>query len=426
MAEGGAAVRAPFELPARAAARAATERRSSPLAFGLGVVWLAVILSGVIAWAFRSLSGNYFYVFMGIFLPYFLTFRLRQAASLASRPQFWLWILTAFVPIVLFVTGSSDPWATESMKARIISFSIVAGSALVLVAPDARQMLRVSALIVLALAIPICFVELVAGSIFSVAEGRAAGLYGNPNDAGAALLVCLLFAVDLRSVTSGGLLLAAATTAAVFATFSRSAMLFAIALFTAYALAPRLGARGQGAQRVVMLGLIAVIAAAGIAWLSQNLDLSDEAAMRLQSLLSGNLSDSSTKDRIQLAEYSLQIVRENFWGSGLGTVERRMLEPHNTYLYLAIDYGIPGLLVYLTILFAALGSALRAGWRRGANAIVIALLLMWSSLFTHYVATAGFFAVAFASFISSSLVAPREEGAPAGTAASAEEPFRGR
>ena len=412
--------------PSYADARAATKGQSAPLAFGLGVFWLAVILSGLISWSFRYMTANIYYIFIGTFMPYFLALRLPRVAWLASRPQFWLWLLTALVPTVLVVMGASDVWGNEIMKQRVIFFSFVAGSALVLVAPDAKRMLQVAALIVLAFAIPICFVELVTGSIFSVTEGRAAGLYGNANDAAEALLLCLLFAIDLRRTTIGGLLLAAATTAAVFTTFSRGGMVFAVGLFILYAFAPQPGGRGNGGQRIAVLGLIAVIAAVAIFWLSRNIDLSDEAAMRLQSILTGNVSDASTAGRVMKAKRALQVVEEHFWGSGLGFADRHGLEPHNTFLYLAIDYGIPGLVFYATILLAALGSGLRAGWRRGANAIMIALLLIWSSLFTHYVAGTGFFSIAFACFISGSLIAPREEEVRAGNVRPDREPFPGR
>lgn len=421
MTEGDFVHRDPWDPPPRAAT--AGGRNSAPFAFGMGVFWIAVVMSGAISWSFRStLGGNTYYMMMLLYLPYFMTFRLNQIGTLTARPQFWPWVLTAVVPVVLFLLGDGDPWAAESMKVRIITFSFVAGSALLLVAPDAKRMLRTAAMIALGITIPICFIELIFGSIFSVTEGRAAGLYGNANDAGAAILLSLLFVIDLRRPTPGGLMLAAISAAAVFSTFSRSGILFAAGLFGLYAFLPRSGpARDGGAQRMLALSAIAVFAVISIVWMSQNLDLSDEAAMRLNSILTGNVNDASAQGRVLLAQHALEVARENFWGHGLGFVERKDVEPHNTYLYLAIDYGIPGVLLYLTILFGALGSALRAGWRRASNAILIALLLIWSSFFTHYVANASFFAIAFASFISGSLVEPRERAA-AGGSASVDEP----
>lgn len=401
-------------LPARSVpisreAEAEARARSSPIAFFLGVTWLTVILSGVMQWAMQAKSANSYYIFMGCFLPYFLIFRLPQVARLATYPQFWLWVLSAGLPILLFLLGQNDPWAGVTMKMRIIYFSTVAGSALVLVAPDARRILRTSALIVLSFAIPICLVELVVPNIFSTAEGRSAGLYGNPNDASAALLVCLLFAIDLRRVTNRGLLLLSVGLAAVITTFSRHGMIFAAALWAWYALLPDRRRSGErGGQRILgLVGVVAVGVVAG-ALVSHNVSLNEEAVGRLRSILVGDVSDASAMGRLDKARSALEMIRENFWGHGMGFGERSDIEPHNTFLYLAIDFGIPGALFYLMILVAGLLSAMRAGWARGMNAILLSLLLVWSSLFTHYVANATFFSAAFAALATGALIPPRE------------------
>ena len=77
-------------------------------------------------------------------------------------------------------------------------------------------MLRAASLIVLAWAIPICFIELLIPNLFSTAEGRSAGLYGNPNDASMAILLCLLLAVDIARPTTRSLLLVSLGVASVF------------------------------------------------------------------------------------------------------------------------------------------------------------------------------------------------------------------
>ena len=398
---------APISREPEAEARA----HSSPIAFFLGVTWLTVILSGVTQWAVRGESPNAYYIFMGCFLPYFLIFRLPQVARLATYPQFWLWVLSAGLPMLLFLLGQNDPWARAIVKSRIMFFSIVAGSALVLVAPDARRMLRTSALIVLSFAIPICLIELVVPNIFSTSEGRSAGLYGNPNDASAALLICLLFALDdVRRVTNRGLVLLSVGTVAVITTFSRHGMIFAAALWAWYALLPGRGRSRDrdGQQRLlVLLGVVAVVVVGG-ALVIHNVNLNEQAIGRLRSLLLGDVSDASTMGRLDKARSALEVIRGNFWGRGIGFGTRNLMVPHNTFLYFAIDYGIPGALFYLTILAAGLLSALRAGWARAANAILVSLLLFWSSLFTHYAADTGFFSAAFAALATGALILPRE------------------
>jgi hypothetical protein len=381
----------------------AAEPRSSPIAFAIAVVWFVVVLSGVIQYLIYRTGLSLYYPFIGLFLPYFAIFRLPQILALATKPQFWLWTLTVFVPVVLYFAGSNDADATLTMKTRIIYFSTLAGSALMLIAPDARRILRVASLIVLSWSIPICFVELVIPNLLSTAEGRAAGLYGNPNDASMAMLVCLLLAIDVTKQTSRSLVLLSLGVAAVFATFSRSGMLFASALWAWYSLAP--GSRTiSGGRRIVVLGAIAFVAVLAIAWVSQNVTLSGEAAVRLRSFFGADVSDASSVERAIRASYSLDLFLSNPLGNGMGYVERISIRPHNTYLHLAIDYGVFGLALYLAILLSGLTKAALVGWRRGANSFLVATLLIYSGLFTHYVAGTTYFTVAFAALAVNALI----------------------
>jgi hypothetical protein len=191
-------------------------------------------------------------------------------------------------------------------------------------------------------------------------------------------------------------------------------MLFATALWLGYGLAPR-SRRAPGiraGQRFAFLGGAAFIGALLLVWLLQSGGVTAEASWRLTSLFTGDINDASSAQRIWRAEYAWDLIQEHPWGSGLGYVDRTELGPHNTYLFIGIDYGLQGLLVYLAILFLGLGRAMLAGWKRGANATVLALLLIYSGMFTHYVAGTIFFAVGFAALATGALIRPAEEDAP--------------
>lgn len=396
--------------------RAHHAARSPAIVSFIGIFWLAFVLSNVLAYSYAQSGVNLYYPFVAAFLPYFFLFRIAQVARLALNLQFWLWILTIVIPTLFYYSGQDDYYAVTGLKMRIIFFSILAGSAVVLNAPDARRLLRISSMIVLALAIPICFIELVIPNIFSTAEGRSAGLYMNPNDASAAILICTLFAVDITRQTSRSLLLVSLSAAAVFATFSRSGMLFATGLWAAHAVLP---SRGSGALRapqraIVLTGLVVVFAFSTV-WVAQRVDLSDEAAMRLRSIITGDISDASSARRESFAKHALDLVAKNYSGYGLGAVERLKVNPHNTYLYIGVDYGFPGIVFYLGLLLLGLASAARHGWQQGANGILLSLLLMYASFFTHFVAATTFFGVAFAAILTGALILrPEEEDAGRG------------
>lgn len=404
----------PFEFSgaSRGPSNGVAITRSSPFVYLASTFWLAFVLSNVAGYSFLQ-GVNIYYPLIALFLPFFLLFRLRQMIRLGFNLQFWLWVMTVLIPILLYALGQSGADATASLKQRIVFFSLVAGSAVVLGAPDSRRMLRTASLIVLAWTIPISFVELLVPNIFSTAEGRSAGLYENPNAASMAILLCLLFAVDIRRQTTRSLLLMSLGTAAVFTTFSRSGMLFAAALWGFHALSPGRGNIGlRGPQRMIAVGFLALVAMVSVIGLAQRVSLSDEAALRVRSLLTGDVTDASSATRKSVAEDALDLIERNFWGNGLGFADGLERRPHNTYLYVAVDFGIPGVAFYLTLLFFGFRRSLAQGWRRGANSLGVVLLLMYASLFTHYVAGTTFYSVAFAALATGALILPEQDDSP--------------
>ncbi|MGH7288760.1 MAG: O-antigen ligase family protein, partial [Myxococcota bacterium] len=305
------------------------------------------------------------------------------------------------------------------MKDRVLLTFFLLGSAVLLLGPDSRRLLRVSASIVLAWAIPVCFVEVVVPNLFSTATGRSAGLYLNPNIASAAILVCLICAVDLARPTAKSLILIALGVAAVFATFSRMGMVFATFLFIGFALTPRFADRRAitAGRRIVLLATLVVLGAIAVAWVAWNIELSDDARLRIRSFLTGDLSDASASGRIERAFETAAVAQKDLLGHGPGTVERMGLGPHNTYLYIAVDYGIPGVLLFLGILGFGFARALRAGFRRAAGAMAVVALMAFTSFFSHHVDNNVDLAVGFAALMTGALIDPEKRAVRAPPAA---------
>lgn len=397
-----------FPRPARPTRVADGEEvRSSPIVFLGGVAWLAIVLSGLLQYLGTG-GTNFYYPFIGIYIPFFAIFLLRQVLRLALNPLFLMWSLTVVVPMVLYVAGETGGiYALQSLKQRIIFFSLVAGSSVILGAPDAGRILRVASMIVLAWAIPVSFFELIAGELFSTAEGRSAGLYENPNLASMAILICLLCAVDLTRQTARSLLVFSLGAAAVITTFSRAGILLAVALWSLHAFYPSSRRGGlRGPQRIIALAFVFAIGSISVIQIARRVTLSDEAAMRMQSVLTASVSDESSQTRLSLIEESLDRLQEQPLGHGLGFADGLGVRPHNTYLYVALDYGLFGAAFYIALLLVGLARSTAVGWQRGANAIALAFLLIYASFFSHYVAATTYYSVAFAALITGALIGP--------------------
>jgi len=391
----------------RAEPRAATR---SGIGYAMDVLWLVIALSGIIQFVSDIGGFNLYYAVVGVFIIYFLVFRTGDILRLGRKAQFWLWLVGTLLVVFIYLSGpGTAPWASYLVfRTRIVFFSFVAGTALVMQGPDSRSVLRTAALITLGIAIPINLVEIVVPNIFSTATGRAAGFYQNPNDSAAAIILCLLFVIDLHRPSPRGIALASIATAAVFATFSRMGMVFGLILWTFYAIAVRTKSRGQSRGRIAMVAGVLFVGMLGVFLLSQYVTFSQEATLRLRSILLADLSDPSARARERVAEISWeQFLAAPWFGHGLGTVEELDLIPHNSFLYIAVDIGVFGLLYYVILLLVPWLQSLAAGWSRAAAAIAVSTLLIYTSFFTHYVHSTMYFAVAFGVLAAGTLIDQR-------------------
>lgn len=384
---------------------------SSRLGFTFGVAWLVLLMSGIIPYLAFTYGTTIAYPLAAVFVAGLVVFRMRQLPRIALVPETWLWGLFMLLPVILyFVGGQKDYFADRAMKDRIAITFFLLGSAVLLLGPDSRRLLRVSASIVLAWAIPVCFIEFVGLPLFTTGEGRSAGLYQNPNMASAAILLCMILAVELARPTAKSMIVMALGIGAVFATFSRMGMVFATLLGIGFSLTPRFADRRAitAGRRIVVLATLVVLGAVAVAWVTRNIELSDDAQLRIRSFLTGDLSDASATGRIERAFETAAVARKDLLGHGPGTVERMLLGPHNTYLYIAVDYGIPGVLLFLGILGFGFARAFRAGFRRAAGAMAVVALMAFTSFFDHHVDNSLYLAVGFAALMTGALIDPEK------------------
>jgi O-antigen ligase len=207
----------------------------------------------------------------------------------------------------------------------------------------------------------------------AVENTRATGTIGDPNELAAALVVGLSlgagFAVARGSSPAlrlGGLIAIPLCTAGIFLSASRGGLIALGAMLLA-------GAVVAGRWRVAVTALLVVVATGGFLYFTEVAPL--PARERL-------LTPNGGSGRSDLWKVGLRIVRANpVGGVGVGNSEHAaanyVLRPgtihysslifssdpfpvHNTYLQVAAEMGLLGLLLFLAVVVVCLGCALRA------------------------------------------------------------------
>jgi O-antigen ligase len=168
----------------------------------------------------------------------------------------------------------------------------------------------------------------------------------------------------------------------VFATFSRAGILAGIALL-AFAFWLRTGRKHLlrlflGSALLILLGFVFA------AYVVHNLDLSDDALVRVLSLTqSGGIGDYG-EDRGQTAMQALDLAMENpLLGNGVGAIAEMPEGPHNMFIAMMVEYGLVGLVAYLLMITCLLRIGRHADRRLSAMSLSIAAWLVAFSFTSH-------------------------------------------
>ena len=382
--------------------------QSRSLHHTVGVIWLVYFLSGISIAVDNYIPIPSFYPIAGGILLYFAVARPLQVIEFVSKPIVWLWAATALGPLAIYFLGNySNPFAWFSVVGRVNFFALLAGSGVLFMDPGGFRMLRSAARIALAVAVLTNFADLIWENPYNSSEelGRTAGFYSDANRAAASIGALLLLSVDISKQSIKGLVIAGFSILAIIGTQSRSGILFGGLLAVGYLFLPRgpgtlsAGARmGIGLAGVVSLVLIVLTA-------SQALDIDGEQAWRIRSLITLDISDSSSQDRFDAVAFAVRGFVDNFWGgTGLGGSHYYGFAPHNAYLEIGLEYGIGGLLLYLFFIVHAGMKSLQFGLKRTQAQFLILLQLVYYGFFSHTVHGSPVAAVFFAAVIANTLV----------------------
>ena len=214
--------------------------------------------------------------------------------------------------------------------------------------------------------------------------GRAAGLFINPNQAGAALVTGFTLSVSVVPRRWRFAYLAAVAIG-VGLTFSRGAILglALVSIVLAYG-------RQTLSLRQIAAALVIVSALTWIAWLIASSELQERFNIDPEVALDRVLwildptgrSDFSQEERFEVLERGWeQFLASPLVGNGVGSTElwEARASTHNMYVMLASDFGLIGLLAFPSIVLAAMGSRVTAF----GDAFVAALFLLFWGLFSH-------------------------------------------
>lgn len=371
----------------------------------MGVAWLAIWWSNLLGvlFSYHYAPINPYYSLVAIYLPYFLFSRSRQMLAVAARPLFWGWLATAVVAVLLYWASDRSTEGYDSMRARIVVFSGIAGSMVILLGNEPLKLLRSAAKIILATSVLLNLVEVVV-PLFSTAPGRSAGFFQNPNVAAAGIIICVIVLLDFRRHTGRNMLVLALGFVGVVTTFSRSGMLFLALLWVVYTLLPR----GQGGSHVanrlivmVALGLV-VLGALLTAW--QFGAISEVGEQQIDTIIEMREDASAHKRRMAAINAWRLFTHHPFTGLGIGAPEHFVLSTHNTYLHLATEFGILGLLFFLVLAFGPAVKVLRWGLARSTTHVIVLAFVFYYGAFDHYIHSHGVFTVLFAALAVDTLI----------------------
>jgi len=317
---------------------------------------------------------------------YFLFAFRSQFLRLALFPDYLLLLGIFVVPVVLMWTSDRTFARGEYTSEAAFALVFVVSSVLASRVQLARTVAIAGYAIVVAATILNLYELFIQNNVWSLAPGRSAGFYLNPNISGEALLgyglVYLVSRVDER-IRAADVVLICLVVVGVFVTFSRASILAGPVLLT---LAIALRASRKQLLRVV-LGAVAIslmLATFGF-FVLHNFELSKDAEVRVLSLVEEGGVGDYREDRGMAAAESFDLAMESpLTGVGVRTIYDMAGDgPHNMFIAMMVEYGILGLIAYVIVIARLIAIARRAPRKQSALVLVIVAWLIIFSFASH-------------------------------------------
>ena len=313
-----------------------------------------------------------------------------------------LWSIVYVAIAVIWYSCYPSPAAFQEVRDRIFAAFFMTVAGLLFVDPQARRASAVAAMVVVLVTIAVNAIQMVQPGWFVMGvTNRASGLYGNPNQCGAALVVGMIIGspiVPRRFRLSFSL----AVAAGIAMTFSRSTMagfvVAAVLMLAVEASRSRVRDFAVGLLAATALLIVLVQGAASMGLLD-GVVLDDSQIDRVSFFKTFEASDDAAQERRDVAGKAWQMFIEHpLQGNGVASTVQwtEAVSTHNMFLYFMADHGLIGVFILPALMIFALVG--RPAGASGPHWAFFAFTL-WYSFFSHNILSERYYLLGFAFFV---------------------------
>jgi O-antigen ligase len=301
-------------------------------------------------------------------------------------PTIMVWVVFLSLPLIVMAVAREvferGVWTSYIFNVAVFSLGVLLG-----LDKKLRGTLVYAVVTVVAFgAMMNLFEFFVHNNMWSIAPGRSAGFYVNPNISASNLNAYSLiyFGFRARSLRPLDYVVLAITCAGVFVTFSRSGyVLFALTALMCFMARRDFEVTSKSLTR---FGFV-LVGGAGLLWLGitqimPELDLTEDAGRRLESFIAGTAGEDFMNERVGIGIDSWRMFeRSPFTGIGFLKTVRLNPGPHNMYVGVALAFGIGGLIAYVVLILTLLWSGFKKV-AKADEAWLVVMISLWLAIYS--------------------------------------------
>ncbi|GEP45972.1 O-antigen ligase family protein [Brevifollis gellanilyticus] len=313
-----------------------------------------------------------------LFTP--MVFMLCMGVCVLSTPRFCLpAFLFAALPVMRlldvavlgrFVSSGNHDMTMNCLRILLVVVAMLA----VLSCPQGLKAMRWAAILTILLTSGSSIAEFLGVAKFSSIPGRFSGFNGHPNSPPIVLCQCLGLCFALVGSFRWNVALIAAAMPGVALTYGRSGMVIYAFLAGTYIL---LNARRHLGFLMVCGYAVVPLVIGGFAIMQQRtgdgVTKNKNTADRLEAIYNLDFDKLKSPERAKdLGDAWEAVMKEPVFGYGVGAASSRWA-PHNEYVAMWLELGLPGLLVYLLTIYGPVLRSLMCGGKAGYAVIAVLL-----------------------------------------------------